>query len=167
MLYLAGQTFHLCFPAFFSLRLTFAMRSWWSEPVRCRSCFYWLYTASPSLATKNVINLISVLAIWWCPCIKLPGLLKKGILLWPMHYLGRIQLAFALIHFVLQGQTCLLLHVSLDVLLLHPNFQWWIEHLFSVLFLGGLLSLHRTDQLQWPNQSHNINFPAGIIKTGY
>ena len=32
------------------------------------SCFCWLYRASPSLAAKNTINLISVLTIWWCPC---------------------------------------------------------------------------------------------------
>ena len=30
----------------------------------------------------------------------------------------------------LQGQTCLLLQVSLDFLLLHYNLQWWIEHHF-------------------------------------
>ena len=47
--------------------------------VSSRSCFCWLYTASPSSATKNVINLISVLAIWWCPCgvpqtwVQIPG----------------------------------------------------------------------------------------------
>ena len=28
-------------------------------------CFCWLYRASPSLAAKNIINLISVLTIWW------------------------------------------------------------------------------------------------------
>ena len=32
------------------------------------SCFCWLYRASPSLTAKNIINLISVLTIWWCPC---------------------------------------------------------------------------------------------------
>ena len=32
-------------------------------------CFCWLYRASPSLAAKNIINLISVLTIWWCPLI--------------------------------------------------------------------------------------------------
>jgi len=32
------------------------------------------------LATKNVINLISVLTFWWCPCVKLSlVLLKKGV----------------------------------------------------------------------------------------
>ena len=30
------------------------------------SCFYWLYRASPSLAAKNIINLILLLTIWWC-----------------------------------------------------------------------------------------------------
>ena len=30
----------------------------------------WLYRASPSLAAKNIINLISVLAIWWCPRVE-------------------------------------------------------------------------------------------------
>ena len=34
------------------------------------SCFCWLYTASPSLAAKNVINLILELTIWWCPCVE-------------------------------------------------------------------------------------------------
>ena len=33
------------------------------------SCFCWLYRATPSLAAKNIINLISVLTIWWCPCV--------------------------------------------------------------------------------------------------
>ena len=38
--------------------------------VSYRSCFCWLCTASPFSATKNAINLIWVLTIWWCPCVK-------------------------------------------------------------------------------------------------
>ena len=38
--------------------------------VSSRSCFCWLYIAPPSLAAKNIINLISVLTIWWCPCVE-------------------------------------------------------------------------------------------------
>ena len=38
--------------------------------VHSRSCFCWLYKASPSLAAKNIISLISVLIIWWCPCVE-------------------------------------------------------------------------------------------------
>ena len=34
------------------------------------SCFSWLYRASPSLAARNIINLISVLTIWWCPRVQ-------------------------------------------------------------------------------------------------
>ena len=34
------------------------------------SCFCWLYRASPSLAAKNIINMISVLTIWGCPCVE-------------------------------------------------------------------------------------------------
>ena len=32
------------------------------------SYFWWLYRASPSLVAKNIINLILVLTICWCPC---------------------------------------------------------------------------------------------------
>ena len=33
--------------------------------------FIWLYRASPSSAARNIINLISVLTIWRCPCVEL------------------------------------------------------------------------------------------------
>ena len=59
-----------------------------------------------------------------------------------MHSLGKTLLAFALLHFVLQGQICLLFQVSLDFLLLHAS------PLFLVLVLEGLVGLHRTIQLQ-------------------
>ena len=38
--------------------------------VSFQSCFCWLYRASPSLAAKNKINLITMLTIWWCPCVE-------------------------------------------------------------------------------------------------
>ena len=40
------------------------------DPVSSWSCFCWLYRASPSLAAKNIINLILVLTIWWCPSVE-------------------------------------------------------------------------------------------------
>ena len=44
------------------------------------SRFYWLYRASPSLAAGNIINLISVLTIWWCPCVESSlVLLEEGV----------------------------------------------------------------------------------------
>ena len=48
--------------------------------ISSRSYFSWLYRASPSLAAKNIINLILALTIWWCPCVELPFVfLEKGV----------------------------------------------------------------------------------------
>ena len=38
--------------------------------VSSQSYFCWLYRACPSLVAKNIISLILVLAIWWCPCVE-------------------------------------------------------------------------------------------------
>ena len=67
----------------------------------------------PFLAAKNRVILISVLTIWWCPCVESsPVLLEEGVCYdQPVCSLGKILLAFALLHFVLQDQTCLLLQV--------------------------------------------------------
>ena len=46
--------------------------------VSSRSCFCWLYRISPSLAAKNIINLILVLTTWWCPCIEPSLVLLEG-----------------------------------------------------------------------------------------
>ena len=88
------------------------------------SCFCWLYRASPSLAAKNIINLISVLTIWWCPCAVFPCVVGRGCLLWPVHFLGKTLLVFALLHSSFQGQICQLLQVFLDFLLLHSTIVW-------------------------------------------
>ena len=104
--------------------------------VSSRSCFWWLYRASPSLAAKNIINLISVLAIWWCLCVESSFvLLEEGVCYDQFVFLAKLLLAFALLHSVLQGQTCLLLQVSLDFLLLHSSPLWWKGPPFSVLVL--------------------------------
>ena len=72
----------------------------------------------------------------------------RGCLLWPVHSFGRKLLTFDLLHFILQGQICLLLQVSLDFLLLHSSPLSWKGHLFLVLALEHLVGLHRTIQLQ-------------------
>ena len=72
----------------------------------------------------------------------------RGCLLWPVHFLGRTLLAFALLHSILQCQICLSLQVFLDFLLLHSSPLWWKGHLFWVLVLAGLVGLHRTIQFQ-------------------
>ena len=112
-------------------------------------CFCWLYRASPSLAAKNVINLIfgvdclmmSMYRVFSC-------VVGRGCLLWPVCSLGKTVLAFSLLHFVLQGQTCLLLQVSLDFLLLHSN-PYDEKDIFLCVSSRGLVGLHRTIQPQF------------------
>ena len=72
----------------------------------------------------------------------------SGCLLWPVRSLSKTLLAFVLLHFVLQGQTCLLLHVTLDFLFLHSSPLWWKGHRILVLVLESLVGLHKTIQLQ-------------------
>ena len=112
--------------------------------VSFRSCFCWLYRASPSLAAKNIGVGHLVMAI----CKGFSCVAGRGCLLWPVCSLGKILLGFSLLHSVLQDQICLLLQVFLDFLLLHSSPLYWKGHLFWVLALEGLLGLHRTIQLQ-------------------
>ena len=117
--------------------------------VSSRSCFCWLYRASPSLAAKNIINLISALTVLvMSTCRVFSCVVGKGYLLWVVRPLDKTLLAFGLLHSVLQSWTCLLLQVSLDFQLLHSSPLWWKGHLFWVLVLEGLVGFHRTGQLQ-------------------
>ena len=54
--------------------------------------------------------------------------------------------AFALLHYVLQEQTCLLFQVSLDFLLLHSS-SYDEKDIFLGVSPEGLVGLHRTVQL--------------------
>ena len=66
------------FPYFLQFKSEFGNKEFmiWAT-VSSWSCFCWLYRASPFLAAKNIINLILILAIWWCPCVEL--LLEEGV----------------------------------------------------------------------------------------
>ena len=69
------------FPYFLQFKSEFGNTEFtiWAT-VSSQSCFWWLYRASPSLAAKNIINLILVLAIWWCPCVESSlVLLEEGV----------------------------------------------------------------------------------------
>ena len=82
-------------------------------------------------------------------CRVISFVVGRGCLLWLAHSLGKTLLAFALLHSVLQGQTCLLLQVCLDFLLLLSSPLWWKGYLFSVLVLEGLVCLHKTIQFSF------------------
>ena len=72
------------FPYFLQLKSEFCNKEFmiWA-PVSYWSCFCWLYGASLSSAAKNIINLISILTIWWCPCGVVSCAVGKGCFLWP------------------------------------------------------------------------------------
>ena len=59
------------FPYFLQFKSKFGNKQFmiWVT-VNSQSCICWRYRASPSSAEKNIINLILVLTIWWCPCVE-------------------------------------------------------------------------------------------------
>ena len=70
------------FPTFFNLSVIFAIRSSWSEPQSTPGLVFshCIELLAASLAAKNIINLISVLTIWWCPCVESSlVLLEEGV----------------------------------------------------------------------------------------
>ena len=87
----------------------------------------------------------------------------RGCLLWPVCSLGKTLLTFALLHFVLQGEICLLLQVSLDFLLLHSSPLWWKRHLFWVLVLEGLNFPGGSDSKA---SAYNVGDPGSIPGSG-
>ena len=97
------------------------------------SCFCWLYRASPFGCEEYNLSAFGIDHLVMSMCGVLSCVVGRGYLLWPLHSLGRTLLAFDLLHFVLQDQTCLLFQVSLDFLLLHSSPLWWKGHLFLCL----------------------------------
>ena len=57
-------------PSFFNLSLNLAIRILWSETQSAPSLVFADYIEFLHSVAKNIINLISVLAIWWCPCVE-------------------------------------------------------------------------------------------------
>ena len=69
------------FPYFLQFKSEFSNKDFMIlATVSSQPCFFWLYRASPSLAAENIINLILVLTIWWCPCVEFSlVLLEEGV----------------------------------------------------------------------------------------
>ena len=137
-------------PTLFNLSLNLVTRSSWSEPQSApglvfADCIAFLHFGRKEYNQSyfGVGHLVmSMCRVFSCA-------VGRGCLLWPVLSLGKILLAFDLLHFVLQGQTHLLLHVSLDFLFLHSSSLWWKGHILGVLVLEDLIGLHITIQLQF------------------
>ena len=116
--------------------------------VSSQSCPCWLYRTSPCLTAKNIINLTSVLTIWWCPCVESSlVLLEEGVCYDQCVLLAKL-LAFALLHSVLKAKfACysrylLISYFSISVPYNEKDIFFW------VLVLKDLAGLHRNVQLQ-------------------
>ena len=80
------------------------------------SCFCWLYRASPSLAAKNIISLISVLTIWWCPCVESSlVLLEEGVCYDQCIFLAKLLLVFSLLTLEIISRICTVIQGWYDV----------------------------------------------------
>ena len=111
------------------------------------SCFSWLCRAFPSLAAKNIINLIDIDHLVMSMCRIISCVIAKGCFLWPVYSLGKILLAFALLHFVLQGQICQFTPGNSWLPTFIFQFPTMKGTSFLVFVLEGLVGLHRTIQL--------------------
>ena len=81
-------------------------------------------------------------------CSILSCIVEKGCLLWPVCSLAKSLFAYALLHFVLQGQIPLLFQVYLDFLLLYSSCLWGKGVLcvcvcVCVFTLESVVGLHR------------------------
>ena len=80
-----------------------------------------------------------------------------------MHSLSKTLFAFALLHYALQAQICLLLQVFLDFLLLHSSPLKCKRHLLGVLVLKCLVGIDLDYcDIEWValemNRDHSVIF---------
>ena len=91
------------------------------------SCFCWLYRASPFLAAKNIINLISVLTIWWCPCVESSlVLLQESVCYNQCIFLAKLSLLYISLHsrekkYSSTHQNTSASYLNLETLTSHPS----------------------------------------------
>ena len=110
-------------------------------------CFCWLYRASPSLAAKNIINLISVLTIWWCPCVESSLCCRKRVFAMTSAFSWQNSISLCPASFCTPRPN---LPVTPGISWL-PTFAFQSPIMKRTSFLGvlkGLVGLHRTIQLQ-------------------
>jgi len=136
--------------------------------VSSRSCFCWLYRASPFLAAKNIINLISVLTIWWCPCVESSLVsFTEPIFAWNVPLVSLIFLKRSLVFPILLFSS-ISLHWSLRKAFLSLLAIFWNSAFrclylsFSPLLFTSLLFIAICEASQTAILLFCISFPWGL-----
>ena len=143
----------VAFPTFFNLSLKFATKNLGSRPPLAPSLVFvdciellhlWLQQYNSSDFSINLL-VMSMCRVVSC-------VVGRGCWLWPLPSLGKTLLAFALLHFVPQGQTCLLLQVSLTSYCIPASLSK------NVLILITIVKLSTSFILRMNILISNINF---------
>ena len=113
------------------------------------SCFCWLYRVSPSLAAKNIINLISVLTIWWCPCVKSSLVLLEEGFAMTSAFFWQNSVSLCPASFCTPRPNLPVIPVSFDFLLLHFNFLLTNSYSTQKECYGNLASFFIFYFLSW------------------
>ena len=138
------------FPYFLQFKSEFCNKEFmtWAT-VSSQSCFCWLYGASPSLAAKNIVILILVLTIWWCPCIESSlVLLEEGVCYDQCIFLAKLYqslpcfIPYSKAKFACYSRYLLTSYFCIPVHYGEKDIFW------GELVLEALVGLHRTIQLQ-------------------
>ena len=115
--------------------------------VSFQSCFCWLYRAFPSLATKNIISVISVFTIWWCSSVEPSLVFWKRVFAMASAFSWQNSISLFSASFCTPRPN-LLVTPSISSL---PTFAFQsprMKRTSFLLVLEGLVGLHRTVQLQ-------------------
>ena len=134
--------------------------------VNSRSCFCWLYRASPYLASKNIINLILVLATGDVHVLSLLLCCLKRMFAMTSAFSWHNSISLCPASFRIPKPN---LPVNPGVSWL-PTFAFQSPIMkrtsFGVLFLKGLIGLHRTIQLKLL-QCYCSGHRLGLLQYGY
>ena len=124
------------FPYFLQFKPEFCNKNSRSEPQSIPSLVFtysieilqlWLQKNNNNKSDFGIDQ--NALYAWWCPCIESSlGFLARVFAMTSL-VSGQTLLAFALLHFILQGQTGLVVQVSLDFIYLQSNILWLKRHL--------------------------------------
>ena len=109
-------------------------------PLSSWSCFCWLYRASPSLAAKNIISLISVLTVRWCPCVESSlVLLEEGVAM-TSAFSWQNSVSLCPASFCTPRPNLPVIQISLDFLLWWLSFKLFLPKWSFCIFIWVLIT---------------------------